>query len=91
MTPPIGVILSPVIPASTILANEPDPSPSTTWVQLEPAPTETRGVEADVEGEATSSRTALPHVQRDHPPQQMIGEIDMRVTRSRYHHMSHFA
>jgi hypothetical protein len=26
----------------------------------------------------------------DHPPQQMVGEIDERDTRSRYHHMSHF-
>jgi hypothetical protein len=46
---------------------------------------------ATVEGEATTSRTAPQHVQRDHPPQQMIGEIDERVTRSRYQKMSHFS
>jgi hypothetical protein len=87
LTPPT----SPVESASTTSANEPNPTTSTTWGLLELAPTKTRGVEADVEGEATSSRMDLWHVQHDHPPQQMIGEIDMRVTHSRYQQMSHFA
>jgi hypothetical protein len=29
-----------------------------------------------IDGEATSSRIAPWHVQRDHPPQQMIGKIN---------------
>jgi hypothetical protein len=75
-TPPAAPIKS----ASTTSADGLDPSSSITWGPLEPVLAETRGVEAAVEGEATSSRTALRHVQRNHPPQQMIGEIDERVT-----------
>jgi hypothetical protein len=86
-TPPAA----PVEPASTTTANGPDPTPSTTWGPLEPAPAKTGGVEATVEGEATSSREAPQHIQRRHPPQQMIGELHERVTRSRSHHISHFA
>jgi hypothetical protein len=54
LTPPTA----PVKPASTTLADGLDPTPSTTWGPLEPAPAETGGVEANVEGEATSSRMA---------------------------------
>jgi len=46
---------------------------------------------ATVEGEATSSREAPCHIQRRHPPQTMIGNIDQRVTWSRSYHISHFA
>jgi hypothetical protein len=53
-TPPT----TPVEPASTTMADGLDPTPSTTWGPLEPAPTETRGVEVAVEGEASSSREA---------------------------------
>jgi hypothetical protein len=80
-----------VEPASTTLADRPDPTSSTTWGPLEPVLAKTGGVEAAVDGEATYSRTAPHHVQRDHPPQQMIGEIDERITRSTYQQMSHFA
>ena len=45
---------------------------------------------AAVEGEATSSREAPRHIQRRHPPQTMIGNIDQRVTRSRSYQNSHF-
>jgi hypothetical protein len=62
-TPPSAL----VEPASTS-ANRPDPTSSTTLGSLELASTETRGVDATVEGEATSSRMAPQHVQRDHPP-----------------------
>jgi hypothetical protein len=82
---------APVEPSSTTSAYRPDPTSSTTWGPLEPAPVEFRGVEAAVEGEVTSSRIAPRHVQHNHPPQQMIGEINERVTRSRYYGMSHFA
>jgi hypothetical protein len=64
-TPPAAPIES----ASTTLANGLDPSSSITWGPLELVLADTRGVEATVEGEATSSRIALRHVQRDHPPQ----------------------
>jgi hypothetical protein len=73
------------------MADEPDPTPSTTWGSHEPAPSGTGGVEATVEGEATSSREAPQHIQRHHPPQQMIGELHERVTRSKSQHISHFA
>jgi hypothetical protein len=53
-TPPAA----PVEPASTTSADGPDPTSSTTWGLLEPAPAENGGVEAAVEGEATSSREA---------------------------------
>jgi hypothetical protein len=53
-TPPAA----PVEPGSTTMADGPDPTPSTTWCPLEPAPAETGGVEAVVEEEATSSREA---------------------------------
>jgi hypothetical protein len=86
-TPPAA----PVEPASTTMADGPDPTPSTTWGPLEPAPAETGGVEAAVEGEATSSREAPQHIQHRHPPQQMIGELHEQVTRSRSQHISHFA
>jgi hypothetical protein len=86
-TPPA----TPVEPASTTMADGPDPTPSTTWGPLEPAPAETGGVEAVVEGEATSSREALQHIKRRHPPQQMIVELHERVTRSRSYQISHFA
>ena len=79
-TPPA----TPVEPASTTTADGPDPTPSTTWGPLEPAPTETGGVEAAIEGEPTSSREAPQHIQCRHPPQQMIGELHERVTRSRH-------
>jgi hypothetical protein len=79
-----------VEPASTTTVDGPDPTPSTTWGLLEPAAAETRGVEAAVEGEATSSREAPQHIQHRHPPQQMIGELHERVTRSRSQHISHF-
>jgi hypothetical protein len=58
LTPPA----TPVKPASTTKADGPDPTPSTTWGPLEPAPVETGGVEAAVEGEATSSREAPQHI-----------------------------
>jgi hypothetical protein len=56
------VALEPTPPAApvepTTTADGPDPTPSTTWGSLEPALAETGGVEAAVEGEATSSREA---------------------------------
>jgi hypothetical protein len=78
-TPPAAL----VEPASTSTTDRPDPTPSTTWGPLEPAPVETGGVEAAIDGDATSSREAPHHIQCRHPPQQMIRELHERVTRSR--------
>jgi hypothetical protein len=63
---------TPIDPASTTMADGPDPTSSTTWGPLELAPTETGRVEAVVEEEATSLSEAPQHIPRRHPPQQMI-------------------
>jgi hypothetical protein len=62
-----------------------------TWGPLKLESTKPIGIEVAVEGEATSVRDAPRHIQRDHPPQKIIGELHGRVTRSRYQQMSHFA
>ncbi|KAM0870000.1 hypothetical protein ACQ4PT_040317 [Festuca glaucescens] len=90
-TPPAA----PLEPATTTSAHGLDPSTSTTWGPFEqlpqPVPAAPEEALAVVEGEATSSREALCHIQRRHPPQTMIGNIDQRVTWSRSYHISHFA
>jgi hypothetical protein len=87
LTPPAVRVES----ASNTSADGPDPTSSTTWGPLKPVPTETGGVEAAVEGEATSSREAPHHIQHRHPPQQMIEELHERVARSRSQQISHFS
>jgi len=66
--------------ATTTSAHGPDPSSSTTWGPHEPPPQHTPAAPEEapavVEGEATSSREAPRHIQRRHPPQTMIGDID---------------
>src|SRR6185312_4943816 len=44
-----------------------------------------------VEGEATSAREAPRHIQRRHPPQQMLGDLNERVTRSKVTSITGFA
>jgi hypothetical protein len=75
---------APVEHASTTLDNGPDITSSTTWCPLESDGAGLRGVQAIVEGDTTSLREALGHIQHNHPPQEMIGEISERCTRSRY-------
>ena len=65
----------------------PDPTTSTSRglfeevTQASPAaPEETPDL---VEEEATSTREAPRHIQRHHPPQQMLGDLNERVTRSK--------
>jgi hypothetical protein len=58
VAPELTPLATPGKPASTTSADGPDPTSSTTWGPLELAPAETRGVEATVEGEVTSSREA---------------------------------
>ena len=65
----------------------PDPTTSTSRglfeevTQASPAaPDETPVL---VEEEATSIREAPRHIQRRHPPQQMLGDLNERVTRSK--------
>jgi hypothetical protein len=48
-------------------------------------------VEAVAEGEVVSRREASRHVQVDHPPSRIIGDINERTTRSRSRNVSHFA
>ena len=75
-TPPAA----PLEPAMSTSAHGPDPSSSTTWGPCEqppqPSPAAPKEAPAVVEGEATSSRGAPRHIQRRHPPQTMIGNID---------------
>ena len=91
LTPPAA----PLEPTTSTSAHGPDPSSSTTWGLFEqppqPASAAPEEALATVEGEVTSSREAPRHIQRRHPPQTMIGDIDQRVTRSRSYHISHFA
>jgi hypothetical protein len=79
----------------TTLAHGPNPSSSTTWGSHEPPPQPTPAAPeealATVEGEATSSREALRHIQRHHLPQTMVSDIDQRVTWSKSYHILHFA
>ena len=44
-----------------------------------------------VEEEATSTREAPRHIQRRHPPQQMLGDLNERVTRSKVTSIASFA
>ena len=82
---------APIEPASTTSAHGLEPSTSTSWGPCEPLPQSTEEAPAVDEGEATSSLGAPRHIQRRHPPQTMIGDIDERVTRSKSYHISHFA
>jgi hypothetical protein len=71
---------APVKSVTTTSAYGADPSSSTTWGPHEPpsqpTPAAPEEAPAAVEGEATSSREAPRHIQRRHPPQTMIGDID---------------
>ena len=75
-TPPAA----PLEPVTSTLAHGFDPSSSTTWGPCEqppqPTPTTPEEAPAAVEGEATSSMGTPWHIQRRHPPQTMIGDID---------------
>jgi hypothetical protein len=73
----------------------PSTSTTTTTVQDGPSPTpptiQQDQVEAAAEGEVVSRRDASRHVQVDHPPSRIIGDINERTTRSRSRNASHFA
>jgi hypothetical protein len=68
---------------------------TTTTVQDGPSPTppmiQQDQVEAVAEGEVASRREAPRHVQVDHPPSVVIGDINECTTRSRFRNVSHFA
>ena len=73
----------------------PDPTTSTSQGPIEQvtqaspvAPEETPDL---VEEEATSTREAPRHIQRRHPPQQMLGDLNERVTRSKVTSIAGFA
>ena len=48
-----------------------------------PSPAAHEETPALVEEEATSAREAPRHIQRRHPPQQILGDLNERVTRSK--------
>jgi hypothetical protein len=70
------------VPASTLEAEAPQPTTSST-----------SAVEASrVEGEIISEPGAPSHIQKVHPPQQIIGKLNKMVTRSsRSTHLSCFS
>ena len=72
---------------STMMTFDGGPSTSvTTTRQHEPAQAR---VEATVEGEVISRHEAPQHVQMDHPPSNIIGDINERTTWSRSRNTSH--
>ena len=58
----------------------PDPTTSTSWGPIEhvtqPSPAASEETPVLVEEEATSTREAPLHIQRRHPPQQMLGDLN---------------
>jgi hypothetical protein len=70
------------VPASTLEAEAPQATTSST-----------AAVEVSrIEGEIVSEPGAPPHIQKIHPPQQIIGNLNERVTRSsRLVHLSFFS
>ena len=85
----------PVHSTSTTFVDGPDTTSTTLGHQHEPlhdqVEEEIQEEPAEVEGEATSERQAPRHIQRRHPPQQMIGNLHERTTRRSTQHISHFA
>jgi len=73
----------------------PDPTTSTSRGPIEqvtqPSPAAHEETPALVEEEATSTREAPRHIQRCHPPQQMLGDLNKRVTRSKVTSIAGFA
>jgi hypothetical protein len=67
---------------STIVMDDPSPTPTTT--------NQDQG-EATVEGEVASRREPPQRVQVDHPASRIIGDMNERTTRSRVRNNSHFA
>ena len=73
----------------------PDPTKSTSRGLIEqvtqPSPAAPEETPVLVEEEATSTREAPRHIQRRHPPQQMLGDLNERVTRSKVTSIAGFA
>ena len=65
-----------LVPAASTTPAEGPAASTSTSAAVEPAP-------AMVEGEVRSKREAPYHIQRQHPPLQMIGNLYERTTRSR--------
>jgi hypothetical protein len=66
----------------TMVQDGPSPTPST--IQQDQ-------VEAAIEGEVVSRREAPRHVQIDHPPSRIIGDINERTTQLRFRNVYHFS
>ena len=73
----------------------PDPTTSTSRGPVEqvtqPSPAAPEEAPALVEEEATSTPEAPRHIQRRHPPQQMLGDLNERVTQSKVTSIASFA
>ncbi|WVZ97913.1 hypothetical protein U9M48_043415 [Paspalum notatum var. saurae] len=67
------------------------PSPSTTWEQPPLDPSVHAAGPAEDVGEVTTEPQPSRMVQRDHPPRNIIGGLNERVTRSRSTTIAHFA
>ena len=88
-----------VDPAITATSSDdddgPDPTTSTSRGLIEEVtqatPAALEETPALVEEEATSTREAPRHIQRRHPPQQMLGDLNERVTRSKVTSIAGFA
>ena len=75
---------------STSMTTTFDGGPSTSMTTTRRHEPAQARVEAAVEGEVISRREAPRHVQMDHPPSNIIGDINERTTRSRSRNTSHF-
>ena len=75
--------------------DDPDPTMSTSRGLIEEvtqaSPAAPKEAPVLVEEEATSTREAPRHIQRRHPPQQMLGDLNERVTRSKVTSIAGFA
>jgi hypothetical protein len=87
--------VEPEPPASTTLFDGPSSTSTTLGPRLVPlrdeVEAEGQGDPAAVEGEVTLAREAPCRIQRAHPPQQMIGNLNECTTRSKVTQISHFA
>ena len=71
---------TPIDPSTSTSAHGPEPSTTTSWGPIEPPlqskPAVPEEAPAHVEGKATLLREAPQHIQRRHPHETMIGDID---------------
>src|SRR6185437_11696212 len=89
-------VVDPVASATSLDVDDgPDPTTSISRGPVEqvtqPSPAALEEAPAFVEEEATLIREAPRHIQHRHPPQQMLGDLNERVTRSKVTSIAGFA